>query len=645
MTSSLLEVDRLQVEFPNGRGRSLPAVCGMSFSLGAGECLAIVGESGSGKTMTARSVIKLLPPPGRIVGGSIRFQGLELTSLSEREVRRFRGAKIGMIFQDPMSSLSPLRSIGQQIDESLLLHGKARTRREARRKTIGLLEEVGLPQPDKQVGRYRNQLSGGMNQRAMIAMVLASEPEILIADEPTTALDVTSQAGVLQLLDRVRRERDMAMLLITHDLAVVAGLAERVAIMYAGHLVEDGPVRQIFQNPRHPYTRALLEAIPGSRGNLPVPSIPGSIPAGGQRPSGCVFHPRCFLGTERKLCLREAPATTVVGLVDGSAGAAVAHRVSCHYSADMDKIEGLVYPESLVQGQPAPDIPEHEDALLAVRSLRKVYRQGKGIVRRAAHDVVAVEEVSFDLHEGETVGLVGESGSGKSTTARLILGLVRADSGQISFLGQCHDPRNRASMRKMRRHMQMIFQDPDGSLDPRMTVGDIVSEPLRAQKMGTRREQIRSAAALLERVGLQGDDIARYPGQFSGGQKQRIGIARALAIKPKLIVCDEPVTALDVSVQAEILNLIRQIQADTGVSFLFIAHDLAVVRQVAHRVVVMQSGRIVEQASTGKFFMEPKHEYSRALLRAMPVADPDAAGTWLSGEPSQDGDAEEVAAF
>lgn len=643
MTSSLLDVDRLQVEFPNGGGRPLPAVCGVSFSLGAGECLAIVGESGSGKTMTARSIIKLLPPPGRIVGGSVEFRGLELTGLPEREVRKVRGAKIGMIFQDPMSSLSPLRSIGQQIDESLLLHGKARTRREARRKTIGLLEEVGLPEPEKQVGRYRNQLSGGMNQRAMIAMVLASEPEILIADEPTTALDVTSQAGVLQLLDRVRRERGMAMLLITHDLAVVAGLADRVAIMYAGHLVEDGPVQGIFRNPRHPYTRALLEAIPGSRGNLPVPSIPGSIPAGGRRPSGCVFHPRCFLGKQRKLCVNKAPAATVVGLVDGRPADAAGHRVSCHYSPEMDTIEGLVYGDSLAPAQPAPDLDKHQDALLEVRALRKVYRQGRGIVRRTGLEVVAVDEVSFDLHEGETVGLVGESGSGKSTTARLILGLLRADSGQITFLGQCHDPSNKASMRKMRRHMQMIFQDPDGSLDPRMTVGDIVGEPLRAQQIGTRREQIKSAAELLERVGLHGDDVARYPGQFSGGQKQRIGIARALAIEPKLIVCDEPVTALDVSVQAEILNLIRQIQSDTGVSFLFIAHDLAVVRQVAHRVVVMQSGRIVEQAPTEEFFMQPKHEYTQALLRAMPVADPDAAATWLSGESVQDGDAEEVA--
>jgi ABC-type glutathione transport system ATPase component len=537
-SEALLGVVDLRVGFATEGGR-VQAVDGVSFELGPGEVLAIVGESGSGKSVTAQAVMGLIPSRNATVEGSIRLRGRELTGASEDELQKVRGAEIAMVFQDPMTSLNPVYRVGAQIAEAIQAHRPEVGRAEARKRTIELLDAVGIPEPERRVDRYPHEFSGGMRQRAMIAMALALEPEILIADEPTTALDVTIQAQILELLRRLNRERGLATILITHDFGVVAELADRVLVMHHGRIVERGDVDGVFHATNDPYTRKLLDAV---------------------------------------VRLDQAPPL-----------------------------------------RPA----RHEAPLLEVTDLVKHFPMKRGLLfEREVDRVRAVDGVSFSVARGETLGLVGESGSGKSTLSRTVLQLLRPTSGSVRFEGDEVAGLSRRQMRPLRADMQMIFQDPYASLNPRKRVGQIVGEPLRVQGRASGAELRRQVHELLERVGLSPEHYDRYPHEFSGGQRQRIGIARALSLRPKLIVADEPVSALDVSIRAQILDLLAGLQEELGLTYVFVAHDIGVVRHVSDRIAVMHEGRIVEQGPADRVCERPSDPYTKALLAAVPVPDP-----------------------
>jgi peptide/nickel transport system ATP-binding protein len=608
----LLEVRGLTVAFP-GEDGDVAAVRGVGYRLAPGEVLGIVGESGSGKSVSSLAVMGLLPQSAR-VAGSVRLRGRELLGLPGRELARVRGRSIAMVFQDSLSALTPVYTVGDQIAETVRVHQGASARAAAAH-AVELLDAVGIPNAAQRAGAYPHEFSGGMRQRVMIAMAIANDPDVLIADEPTTALDVTIQAQVLELLDTARAMTGAAMILITHDLGVVAGRADRILVMYAGKAVETGPVQQVYADPRMPYTIGLLGSVPRlDRPGEPLTPIEGAPPDLTRLPTGCPFAPRCPIRIP--VCATVEPALEPPA---GHPGAA-----ACHRSGEIagGRIGGSpVFPRPrMATGPQAPR--ERRAPVLEVRDLVKTHPVTKGaVLRRTVGVIRAVDGVTFDVREGEALGLVGESGCGKTSTVLQVLELRSPEQGSVALLGRDVGALDRAGRKQLRRALQVVFQDPLGSLDPRLPVGDIIDEPLRV--FGTsapeRRYRVRELLAL---VGLRPEHANRYPADFSGGQRQRIGIARALAVEPKVLVLDEPVSALDVSIQAGILNLLEDLKARLGLSYLFVAHDLSVVRHVADRVAVMYLGRLVEIGGAGEVFEHPTHPYTRALLSAVPVPDP-----------------------
>ena len=619
MADPILSVRDLHVTF-TGSGRPVPAVRGVAFDAWPNEVLGIVGESGSGKSVTALALSGLLPANAR-VSGSVRLGPVDVTSADPERLRQMRGRDVGMIFQDPTTSLNPVLPIGRQVIEGQVAHGQVLAQH-ALSRSVELLREVDIPDPAGRVVQYPHEFSGGMRQRAVIAMAMAGKPQLIIADEPTTALDVTVQAQVLSVLARRQAETGAAVILITHDLGVIAEMAHRVLVMYAGRIVESGSVQDIFKRPRHPYTMALLEGLPridGAHERL-VP-ITGQPPVPSFLPSGCAFHPRCAVSKARPICATEEPALRPAGAAQHSA---------CHFAEEVTpaldaaaRASGAIAPIAAARAASAQPAKEK---LLAVENLHVHFPIRAGLLRRRIGWVRAVDGVSLTVHQGETVGLVGESGCGKTTTGRAVMGLVKSSSGRITFAGQDITHLPRGDLRRVRRHMQYVFQDPYASLNPIMTAGDIVAEPLRIHGLYDQMGGAGYVAGLFEKVGLARAHLNRYPREFSGGQKQRIGIARALALQPRLLILDEPVAALDVSIQAQIINLLQDLQRDMGLAYLFIAHDLSVVRHISDRVAVMYLGRIVEESDKTTLFDAPNHPYTQSLLSAVPVPDPDVRG-------------------
>src|SRR6201996_3157628 len=611
--SHLLDVTNVSVGFPT-EGQPLQAVRGIDFHVDAGEVVAIVGESGSGKSTAAMAVVGLLPEYAD-VRGSARLQGNELIGLPDDAMSRFRGNTIGTVFQDPMSALTPVYTVGDQIAEAIETHQPRTGKRAARQRAIELLELVGIAQPDRRARAFPHELSGGERQRVVIAMAIANDPDLLICAEPTTALDVTVQAQILEVLKTARDITGAGVLIITHDLGVVAEFADRALVMYAGRVVESAEVHDLYRDRQMPYTVGLLGSVPrldAPQGTRLVP-IPGAPPSLAGLDPGCPFAPRCPLVIDE--CRAEEPELRSVGAEPRSACIRT-ERVNGRSAAD---IYGV-----------STDAPKAETAdapvVVAVHDLVKTYRLSKGMVfRRNVGEVRAVDGVSFELRQGRTLGIVGESGSGKSTTLHEILELAAPQSGSIEVLGSDVATLSAARRRSLRRDIQVVFQDPVASLDPRLPVFDLLAEPLQANGFGKSDIHAR-VAELLDVVGLRRADATRYPAEFSGGQKQRIGIARALALRPKILALDEPVSALDVSIQAGIINLLLDLQERFDLSYLFVSHDLSVVKHLAHQVVVMYAGAIVEQGDSRQVFNNPQHDYTRRLLDAVPQPDPSKRG-------------------
>lgn len=610
--SPLLEVTDLAVTFATG-GDPVTAVRGVSYRVEPGEVVAMVGESGSGKSVSAMAVVGLLPEYAR-VRGSVRLHDTELLGLDDDAMSRFRGKTVGMVFQDPMSALTPVYTVGDQIAEAIEVHQPRVGRRAARHRAVELLELVGIAQPERRARAFPHELSGGERQRVVIAIAIANDPDLLICDEPTTALDVTVQAQILEVLKTARDVTGAGVLIITHDLGVVAEFADRALVMYAGRVVESAEVHDLYRDRRMPYTVGLLGSVPrldAAQGSRLVP-IPGAPPSLAGLDPGCPFAPRCPLAIDE--CRLEEPELLPVG---------ADHRAACIRT---DQVGGRsaadIYGVSTTAVSARPD---GSSVVVRVRDLTKTYRLTKGVLRRRAGEVRAVDGVSFELREGRTLGIVGESGSGKSTTLHEILELTGPQSGSIEVLGTDVTTLSSASRRSLRRDIQVVFQDPVASLDPRLPVFELLAEPLRANGFDKGRTNSR-VAELLEIVGLRRADAIRYPAEFSGGQKQRIGIARALALQPKILALDEPVSALDVSIQAGIINLLLDLQALFGLSYLFVSHDLSVIKHLAHEVVVMRSGTVVERGDSRQVFDNPQHEYTRQLLNAVPRPDPGARG-------------------
>jgi len=593
------------------------AVGNVDLTVEPGEALGLVGESGCGKSMTGLSIMGLLPPGGKIVSGSIKLDGRELAGLSDAELRTIRGNDVAMIFQDPLTSLDPTKTIGYQVAEPVRLH-KGASKAAAMARATEVLGLVGLPRPAERLGDYPHQLSGGMRQRVMIAMALSCEPKLLIADEPTTALDVTIQAQILALLHDLKDRLGMAMLLITHDMGVIAGHADRVQVMYAGRMVEVTRTPNLFQHMRHPYTRALLASIPrlSQDGNRRLLTIGGLPPDLSRPPAGCRFAPRCSRATDK--CRDQEPPLT---------GERADHLFSCWHPVD-----GPAGASAAAQVAARPAGPDGEAAiapvppLLEVRDLVKEFPVTAGaILQRKVAAVHAVSTVSFTVAAGETFGLVGESGCGKTTIGRVVVALERPDSGSVLLNGQDISALSGGELRRQRRDLQLMFQDPYSSLDPRMRVGSIIREPLSIQHAGTRHEQQQRVFELLDEVGLPRNAVERYPHEFSGGQRQRIGLARALTLSPKVIVADEPVSALDVSIRAQVLNLMKRLQADHGLTYIVISHDLAVVKYMADRIGVMYLGKLVEMGAAEDIYQRAAHPYTAGLIATIPVPDPEEA--------------------
>ena len=608
----VLELERLVVRLRGGP----PIVDGVSFRIDPGETFVLLGESGCGKSMTALALMRLLPDGVEREGGTARMEGLQLFEMSEREMCRVRGGRMAMIFQEPGLSLNPVMTVGQQITEGLSLHraGRVSTRHsdvglkpDLHQRCIELLDQVGIPDAARRANEYPFQLSGGMKQRVMIAMALAGDPRLLIADEPTTALDVTIQAQVLQLLRETQEQNGMALLLITHDLGVVAENAHRVGVMYAGQLVEQASRAQLFSQPLHPYTQKLFAALPGAaRAGQTLSAIPGNVPPLGSIQQGCRFAPRCDRAWG--LCREQTPEWTEV---DGKG-------VRCHLYA-ADAAESGKGEERRADATPGGALSPFSlsPSLLIVEDLQVHFPIHKGLLQRVVGQVKAVDGVSLSIAGGRTLALVGESGCGKTTLGKALLRLIPATAGSVRFAGN-----ELIGTRASRAALQMVFQDPYASLNPKMRVAEILEEGMSALNIGAdgaaRQAHIDE---LLERVGLARDSKWRYPHEFSGGQRQRIAIARALAVSPRLLICDEPTSALDVSMQAQILNLLKSLQDELGLSYLFITHNLAVVEYLAHEVCVMYLGRIVERGSTADVMRAPLHPYTRALLSAVPRID------------------------
>ena len=603
----MLEVEDLHVHFETSRG-IVRAVEGLSFQVARGEIVAIVGESGSGKSVSALSIMRLLPRLTGRTRGRIDFDGQSLLDLDDEEMRKIRGRDISMIFQEPMTSLNPLLTIGLQITEPLTIH-MGMNDAQASARAVELLSLVGIPDAEGRLDQYPHQFSGGMRQRVMIAIGLACNPKLVIADEPTTALDVTIQAQILELMKDLSRKLNIALIIITHNLGVVARYADRVIVMYAAKMVEQGASEAVFHRPRHPYSMGLLRSVPRldrPRGNR-LETIEGLVPNLANAPPGCRFAPRCPFRIE--ICAQEPPLNkTDTGAVS-----------RCHRHAEIaeGKIAWAASGAGILKQDVARDRP-----LLAVSGLTKHFPVRARIGNKKTL-VRAVEDVSFSIYPGETLGLVGESGCGKTTVGRLILRLEQPTSGEIAFEGTNLLTASPSEMKTIRRKIQVIFQDPYSSLNPRMTVGQIVGEPLHVYKLAANAKAAgERVAELLNQVGLRPELAERYPHQLSGGQRQRVGIARALAMEPSFIVCDEAVSALDVSIQGQIINLLEDLQRRLGLAYLFIAHDLAVVRHISMRVVVMYFGRVMEVADRDTIYREGLHPYTKVLLDAAPIPDP-----------------------
>ena len=592
---SALDVAGLKTQLDTPEG-VLRAVDGVDFEIRKGECFALVGESGCGKSMTALSILRLLPEVASIAAGEVRLGGQDLLALPEAAMRAVRGKRVAMIFQEPSTALNPVLTVGRQVVEVIERHSATRGAA-ARKRALELLEAVGIPDAERRYDEYAFQLSGGLRQRAMIAAALAVDPEVLLADEPTTALDVTIQAQILELLKKLQSERGMALLLISHDLGIVAQMATRVAVMYAGEIVELADRDAFLRAPQHPYSQKLFEALPGRGGELSV--IRGQVPALTTQFTGCRFAERCDFAFDR--CRVEAPR-----LLDSG--------VRCHL-----RETERAGPRAMLAG-PGPGLQAAEaPVLLEASNLQVHFPIRRGVLRRTVGYVKAVDGVSLAIREGRTLALVGESGSGKTTVGKAILQLVRPTGGSVRHRGEELTRLSRGALKRHRAHLQIIFQDPYASLNPRMRVADILAEGMRSLGVGRdEADRARRIDALLEQVGLPLNAKGRYAHEFSGGQRQRIAIARALAVEPKLIVCDEPTSALDVSVQAQILNLLKSLQDRLGLAYLFITHNLAVVEHIAHEVAVMQEGRIVEAGGAGQVLRQPRHPYTQALLAAVP---------------------------
>lgn len=595
----MLKVENLRLGFMAGR-QLLVAVDGISFAISAGETFALLGESGCGKSATAQGIMRLLPAAARITHGRVELHGEELLGLPEAEMRRIRGARIAMIFQEPATSLNPVLTVGQQIGEVLARHlglsGNAATAR-----MIELLQQVGIADPARRLDEYPFQLSGGMKQRVMIAIALAGEPDLLIADEPTTALDVTVQAQILDLLLKLQVDRGMAILLITHDLGVVARMAQRIGVMYAGELVEVANREDFFRRPQHPYTQALFAALPEiSRRGLALATIPGQVPSLAQMPAGCRFAERC--SHVMPICRQISPTWRNIDQ----------HQLRCHWKASPCE-------QKMGNGAKRGELHSPDKALLEVSDLKVHFPIRKGFWQKTIGHVRAVDGISLAISAGHTLALVGESGCGKTTAGKALLQLIKPTSGSVKLGPNELVGMKAKRLRAARRHLQMIFQDPFASLNPRLRVGEIIEEGMAALGLENDRSA-RSAAvlALLAQVGLPAEAALRYPHEFSGGQRQRIAIARALAVQPEVLICDEPTSALDVSVQAQILNLLKSLQESLGVAYLFITHNFAVVEYLAHEVAVMYLGRIVERGTTEEVLRSPQHPYTQALLSAVP---------------------------
>ena len=618
-TMTGLQVENLRVEIDAG-GRLLVPVDGVDFAIGANQCVALLGESGCGKSMTALALMRLLPDGAHLTRGAVRLAGNALLDLPETDMRDVRGGRLAMIFQEPMTSLNPVMTVMEQIGEALAAH-RGMDGKEAHREAERLISAVGL-ETDK-LDVYPFQLSGGQRQRVLIAMMLAGEPEVLIADEPTTALDVSVQAQILALLKQLQRERGMGLLLITHDLDVAGDMADRVAVMYAGQIVEWASRDQLYAAPKHPYTQKLFAVLPRlDRRGQRLDSLPGRVPGPDAVIAGCRFAERCPVAFAQ--CRAEAPA-----LIDDGAG----HAVRCHlFSPSASKGDGRREGEgrggdaeqpasgsTASQPLPNPSQSGEEGLVLDVRDLHVHFPIQKGLLRRTVDHFKAVDGVSLAIAQGETLALVGESGCGKTTLARAVLRLLEPTSGEVRLGGEALAGLRGEALRRKRRDMQIVFQDPFSSLNPRMKVGAILGEGMAAlmPELPARARGGR-VTELLEQVGLPAEAARRYPHEFSGGQRQRIAIARALAVEPKLLILDEPTSALDVSVQAQILNLLADIQAQRGLAYLFITHNLSVVGYLAHRVAVMKGGRIVEEGDTETVLTSPNTDYTRQLLEAVP---------------------------
>jgi len=605
--AALLEARGLRTELAAGDG-VVRALDGVDLAVRRGETFAIVGESGCGKSMTALTLMRLLPETGRVAAGEVRLDGIELLALPETRMREVRGRRVAIIFQEPATSLNPVLTIGAQIGEVLARHAGLRGAA-ARARAAELLDAVGIADGARRLDDYPFQLSGGIKQRVMIALALAGEPELLVADEPTTALDVTIQAQVLDLLRSLQAERGMAILLITHDLGVVAGMAHRVAVMYAGQVVEVADRERFFHAPQHPYSRKLFAALPGmAKRGAELEVIPGQVPALSGDFAGCRFADRCEHAVER--CRTEPPDWTPV---------ATGHAVRCHLR-ETERAGPIGVAPAPGETPAAAAVPP--GALLEVRDLKVHFPLRRGLFRRTVGHVRAVDGVSFSIRPGRTLALVGESGCGKTTAGKSILQLIRPTAGEVDFDGIPLTALRGERLRRRRAEFQIVFQDPYASLNPRLRVHDILMEGMASLGvLATGAERERRIAELLGQVGLPAGAAARYPHEFSGGQRQRIAIARALSVSPRLMVCDEPTSALDVSVQAQILNLLKRLQRDLGLAYLFITHNLAVVEYLADEIAVMYLGRIVERGTVGEVLGAPRHPYTQALLAAVPTID------------------------
>lgn len=608
MTSPVLSIKDLHLSYGSGPGR-VRAVRGINFDIHPGEVLGVVGESGCGKSTVAFAAIGYVAPGGQITNGEILYQGQNITTMRSSELQRLRGNEIAMIFQNPLSSLNPSMTVGDQVIEVLEQHAGMRES-EARKRAIDLFESVHLPSPEEVLHRYPHQLSGGQQQRVVIAMGMACDPALLIMDEPTTGLDVTTEATILDLIAELKEKTNAAILYITHNLGVIARVADRVVVMYSGEVAEEASVSELFDQPRHPYTTGLMGAVPDvTRAGIQLRPIPGQLPRPGSYSGGCAFAPRCSYAQE--ICTDEHPSLDLVG---------ESHFARCFFSdrVSLSEEEARYVPE-------ASQLDGEADAVLKIGDLRKYYEQSMGILpwSRNKRIIKAVDGVSFEIGERETLALVGESGCGKTTLSSAIVGLLDDVDGDMELSGVTLEPGVKNRSKEQRQALQVVFQNPDSSLNPAHTVYEIVSRPLKLFRGDEVRGRVQEEVTkILESVNLHESYLWRYPSQLSGGEKQRVGIARALAANPRVIICDEPVSALDVSVQATVLNLLKRLQNDYGYSYLFISHDLSVVRYLSHRVLVMYLGHVMEIGPTSDVFEPPYHPYTEALTSAIPLPNP-----------------------